>query len=156
MPCSMNGMKRTPRRADISPEFKSGAINASQRALNLSLGPGKYDWKKVYGRQTRLFDVAPLRARHVKAEVPRDGKDVLVAPPAHVHADDVILRQLRRDLHHMCQRVGRLKSRNDPFQLTTFLERGQRFDVGDGDVLRTANLEQPGVLRPDARLVETC
>src|SRR3989338_8296326 len=42
---------------------------------------------------------------HVKVKVLGDSENVLVAPPAHIHHDDMVCRQGRRDLHHMRQSV---------------------------------------------------
>ena len=50
-------------------------------------------------------------------------EDVLVAPAAHVHHDDLVLRQRRGQLHHLRQRMGRLQCRDDPLQLAAQLER---------------------------------
>lgn len=68
---------------------------------------------------------------HVEIKRPCDGKDVFITPSTHVHANDVIRWQRRRDLHHVCQCVGRLKRGNDPFKRTAKLKRLKRFDVRD-------------------------
>ena len=70
-----------------------------------------------------LLDVAAFGAGHVKAQMPCDGEDVLVAAPAHIHADDVIGRQGRRDFHHMGQRVAGFERGDDPFGRAAKLER---------------------------------
>ena len=80
---------------------------------------------------------------HVKAKRLGDGKDILVATPTHVHADDVVFGQFRRDLHHMGQRVRRLKRGNDPFKLAAELESLKRFDIGDRHILRATDVMQP-------------
>jgi len=84
-----------------------------------------------------------------------DGKDVLVAAPTHVHADDVIARQARRDLHHMGERMGRFERGDDVLGRTRQLERLERFLVGDRHILRAADFVQPCMLRPDTGLIET-
>ena len=53
---------------------------------------------------------------HIKAQCLGDGKDVLVTAATHVHADDMILGQLRCDLHHMRQGVGRFQCRDNPLE----------------------------------------
>ena len=62
-----------------------------------------------------------------------DGEDILVATSTHIHADDMVLGQLWRDLHHVGQRVGRLQRRYDPLSLTTQLKRLQCLCVGDDE-----------------------
>src|ERR1700692_2054131 len=47
------------------------------------------------------------------AERVDDGEDVLVAAAAHVHDDEMIARQGRRDLGDMSQRVRRFERRDD-------------------------------------------
>ena len=62
--------------------------------------------------------------------------------------------QARRDLHHMRQGMRRLQRRDDSLQLAAQLKRLQRLGIGDADVFRTARVMQPGMLRPDAGIVE--
>lgn len=50
-------------------------------------------------------DVAPFGSRHVEFQRSGNGKDILVPPPTHVHADNMVGRKIWRNLHHMGQRV---------------------------------------------------
>ena len=63
--------------------------------------------------------------------MPGHREDVLVAAPAHVHHDDMVGRQPRRDLHHMGQRMRGLQRRDDSLQLAAELERLQRLGIRD-------------------------
>ena len=80
---------------------------------------------------------------HIHAKRPRNRKDVFVPATTHVHADNVILGQVRRNFHHMGQCVRRFQRWNDAFLLATQLKRLQRFDICNGHVLRTTNIMQP-------------
>ena len=70
-----------------------------------------------------LASIAALGARHVKAKVACNGKDILVPAPTHVHANDVIRWQGWRDFHYVTQCVRRFQRGNDPFCRATQLER---------------------------------
>ena len=70
-----------------------------------------------------LASIAALGARHVKAKVACNGKDVLVPAPTHVHANDVIRWQGWRDFHHVTQCMRRFQRGNDPFRRAAQLER---------------------------------
>lgn len=54
----------------------------------------------------------------------------------------------------ICKGVGRLQGRNDALQLGQQLEGVQRLSIGDGIVLCSAGVFQPGVLRADAWIVQ--
>ena len=83
-----------------------------------------------------------------------DGEDVLVASPAQIHQDDLVLAHRRRELRHMRQRMRRLQRRNDALGPRAKLERRQRLLVGRRHVLDAADIMQPGMLRPDARIIQ--
>ena len=54
----------------------------------------------------------------------------------------------------MGHRVGRLDGRNDALHAAGVLKGVHRLVIGDGHILRPANVVEPGVLRPDARIVQ--
>src|SRR3954470_21593822 len=83
-----------------------------------------------------------------------DGEDVLVAAAAHVHDDEMIARQGRRDLGDMRKRMRRLERRDDAFEPACQLERLQCLFVGYRDVLHVAKLVEPGMLGTDAGVIE--
>ena len=66
----------------------------------------------------------------------------------------MIGRQVRRQFRHVRERVAGLERRQDAFELRAELKRRQRLGVGDGYVLDPPDVVQPGVLRPDSRIVE--
>src|SRR6056297_1895724 len=92
---------------------------------------------------------------HLESQMPGNGEDILVTPPAHVHADDMILGQIRCDLGDMRQGVTGLQRGDNPFAFAAQLERLQRLLVSDGHVLRTAYVMQPAVLGTDTGVIET-
>src|SRR5690348_13138570 len=55
----------------------------------------------------------------------------------------------------MRQRMGGLDRGDDPLEARAELEGVERLTVSDGDVLGAADIVEPRVLRPDARIVET-
>ncbi len=77
-----------------------------------------------------------------------DGEDVLVAAAAHVHHDDVVSGQVRRDLDDMRQRMAGLQRGNDAFQRAAQLERAKRLVIRDADIFGAADVLQPGVFGP--------
>ena len=84
----------------------------------------------------------------------RHGEDVLVAPSAHVQHDVAALADLVGDLADAGQGMAGLQRGDDPLQLRAQLERLQRLGVGRRAIFGPADVLQPGVLRPDARIVE--
>ena len=52
--------------------------------------------------------------------------------------------------------MGRLQCRNDAFKLAAQLERRKGFLVGGRDIFHSAHVMQPGVFRPDARIIQPC
>src|SRR6056297_562430 len=54
---------------------------------------------------------------HVEAKVAGHREDILVSAATHVHAKDVIGRQVRGDLGHMGKRMGRFERRYDALLL---------------------------------------
>src|SRR5690606_27486618 len=87
------------------------------------------------------------------AQMFRDGEDVLVAAPGEINDDDLVSAHLRRALHHLRARVGRLQRRNDAFQPREKLERLQRLIALYGHIFGPAAPLEPGVFRADARIV---
>src|SRR6516162_5661998 len=88
-------------------------------------------------------------------ELVGNGEDVLVAAAAHVHHDQMVARQCRRDLCDMSQRMGWLERGNDAFVPTRTLNRLARLAVGDRDILHATEFMQPGVFRADAGMIKT-
>ena len=67
----------------------------------------------------------------------------------------MVARQRRRNLGHLRERVRRLERRQNAFQLAAQAKRAKGLGVGDRDVLDAPCVLQPGVLRPDARIVQS-
>src|SRR5688572_29688317 len=78
----------------------------------------------------------------------QDGAEVLVA--ASREADEHDAGELARAR----EGVRRLERRDDALETAALAERGERFPVGRGDVLRAAGVVEPGVLGADAGVVE--
>src|ERR1700694_3471212 len=83
-----------------------------------------------------------------------DGEDVLVTAAAHVHDQEIVLWHRRRQLLDEGQRVRWLQRRDDAFEPGAELEGRERLLVGDGHIFHASALLEPGVLRPDAWIVE--
>ena len=66
----------------------------------------------------------------------------------------MIARQARRDLLHMRQRMSRFERRNNAFEPRQLGEGIERFFVGDRDILDAMAVMEPGMLGPDAGIVE--
>ena len=71
-----------------------------------------------------------------------DSEDVLVAAAAHIHDDQMVGRQERRDFRDMRQRMRRLERGDDAFEPARQLERLQCLAVGDRNVLHAAEFVQ--------------
>ena len=66
------------------------------------------------------------------------GEDVLVAAPAEIHHDDLVLAHGRGALDHFGQRMGRLQRRDDALGAGQELESLQRFGVHDRHIFDPA------------------
>src|SRR5688572_17558456 len=80
--------------------------------------------------------------------------DVLVAAAGQVDDEDGVLRELRRDLHHVRDGVRRLEGRQDALEAGQLLEAAHRFIVGRVCILGAAGLLQVRVLGPNGRVIE--
>ena len=67
----------------------------------------------------------------------------------------MIFRFLGGDFRHLGQSMRRFQRRNDPFKLAAELKGFDGFIVGGGKKLNASHIIEPGVLRPDAGIVET-
>src|SRR5258706_572094 len=76
------------------------------------------------------------------AETVGDGVNVLVAAAAHVHHDQVVARQGRRDLSDMSQRMSGFERRDDALEPARQLKRLERLIIGDRDVLDAPDVVQ--------------
>src|SRR5258708_24016846 len=83
-----------------------------------------------------------------------DGEHVLVAAAAEVHHQEIVFGRRRREYGDMGQRVRGFERGNDTLELAQELEGSQRLVVGRRHVLDPALLLQPGMLGPDAGIVE--
>ena len=96
-----------------------------------------------------------LRVAHsVTPSALGDGEDVLVAAAAEIEHEQMVARQSRRDLRDMGQSMRRLERRDDALHARAELEGLERLVVVDRDVLDAAEIVEPGMLRPDAGIVE--
>ena len=87
-------------------------------------------------------------------KISRDLRHVLVAAAGEIDHHQMILRPLRRELHHLGDGVRRFQRRDDAFQPRQQLERRERLVVGRREIGDAAGLVQPGMLRPDAGIIE--
>ena len=102
-------------------------------------------------RAVGVFRALPL-ADH--AEPLRGGVDVLVAAPREVHEDHRVRPELAAQLERAGDRVRALDRRDDPLGPREQRERVHRRGVGDGPVLRPAEVLEQGVLGPDTGIVQ--
>src|SRR6516162_10123214 len=98
---------------------------------------------------------AARRGSQLDPELVGNSEDVLVAAAAHVHHDQMVARQCRRDLCDMSQCVGWFERGNNAFVPARQLKRLESLAVGDRDVLHATELMQPGVFRADAGIIKT-
>src|SRR5450759_5054374 len=82
-----------------------------------------------------------------------DGVHVLVAAAGQIHQQDLVFRHARRDFRRLRQRVAGFQRRDDALVVAQVVKGLERFIVGNGGVLGAARVLQPGMLRPDARVV---
>src|SRR5438067_1542894 len=101
-----------------------------------------------------ILDMPFSRSAEVEAGALRDRVHVLVAAARQVDQDDLVFRQRRRQLDGVGDRVRGLERRDDALDAAAVVESGQRFLIGDRDVLRAFDVLQPGVLGTDARVVQ--
>ncbi len=74
--------------------------------------------------------------------------------PGKIDEDDLVLTHGRRQLDDLGQGVAGLQRRDDALGAGQDMEGGQGLVVGDGDVLGAAAVLEPGMLGPDAGVVE--
>src|SRR5262249_41594389 len=72
-----------------------------------------------------------------------------------VEDDDGVFVHTWSSLDQSCNRVGRLKRRNNSFSASQRARRINGCRIGDSSVLGTALICQPGVLRPDCGIVQS-
>ena len=99
-------------------------------------------------------NLASVSLGHVPTKRFGDSKDIFVAPAAHIHANDVIRRQVRCHLGHMGQCMAWFKCWDDAFGFAAKLKRIQRLDIRDRDILRATYVVQPGMFGPDAGVIQ--
>ena len=66
----------------------------------------------------------------------------------------MVVRETRRQLHHVGQRVGGLERGKDSLQPRAQVKGIERLLIGDRHIVDAARVAQPRVLRPDAGVVE--
>ena len=91
---------------------------------------------------------------HLPTERTGHGEDVLIATPAHIHADDMIAGKLTRDLGDMGQGVRGLQRRDDALGLTAELKRIQSLGIGARNILRPTDIVEPSMLGPDPGIIQ--
>src|SRR6185312_14321869 len=101
-------------------------------------------------RVVRMVSLMPALALQLDAERFCDREHVLVAAAADVHHQQIVLRQGRRQLRGMGQRVRRLERRQDALELGAEQHRLDGLLVGGRDIFDAALVLEPGMLRPDA------
>ena len=79
---------------------------------------------------------------------------ILVAPAGQAQGDHPALADLLGQFFQLGDGVGALQGGDDALDLGSQLEGGQGLVVGAGAVLGAADVVQPGVLGPDAGIVE--
>ena len=84
-----------------------------------------------------------------------DGEDVLVAAPAEIHDEDLVLVHRLTDIAQPRDGVGWLKCRDNPLKPGAELEALKGFLVRTGQILSPARVAQKGVFRADSGIVET-
>src|SRR6516164_7716803 len=87
-------------------------------------------------------------------QISRHARQILVAASGQVDHHEMILRLLRRQIHHPCQRMRGFERGDDAFEPRAQLERGQRLLVRRRKVLHPLDVVEPGVLRADAGVIE--
>src|SRR5690606_32600364 len=126
--------------------------------MNVTSAPRPSRFSAAKRRSMRVSKVIPKYPRpcasHLHAEMLGHREDVLVAAPAHVHDQKITLRQCWGKLADVGERMRRLQRRDDALQPRAELEGLQRLPVRHGGVGDPPAVLEPGVLRPDARIVE--
>ena len=81
---------------------------------------------QIFANAIRNLVQATFRQRilylHVEAKMLGHGENILVTPTTHIHHDDMVFRQPRRDFHHMGKRVARLQRGDYTLLLAAKLE----------------------------------
>src|SRR5690606_27006085 len=121
-----------------------------------ALRPSRFSAAKR--RSMRVSKVIPKYPRpfasHLHTEMLGHRENIFVAPSTHVHDQKITLRQCWGKLANPCERMGWLQRRYDPLEPGAELESFQCLLVRHRDVGDTTRLLEPGVLRPDAGIVE--
>ena len=173
----MRGESRIPPALTIAPGFTTGALCRQFAGINRSLCPCRREARPnatpgegLTAIRTESPETKPARRATAGRRTFRNASDqtfmskprclatvkMSLSPRPHMFITMIwSFGSVGRDLHHMRQRMAGLQRRDDAFQLAAQLERLQRLGVGDADIFRPAHVVQPGMLRPDARIVET-
>src|SRR5690606_33061250 len=80
---------------------------------------------------------------------------VLVSAPGQIDKNRLVRATLRGEADCVGDRVARFERRDDALRSAERLESLERLLIGDGDVASAAAVLQVGVLRANARIVET-
>src|SRR5882724_4492711 len=132
---------RSPTPTSPSPRFAAGPSLSPLKGGEGNVGRAYFQtWRECYGSQP-------------DPEMVGDGEDVLVAAAAHVHHDQVVGRQARRDLGDMGECVGGFERRDDALEPARQLKRLERLVIADRDVLDAPDVVQPGMLGTDAGVI---
>src|SRR5688572_18577527 len=91
---------------------------------------------------------------HLHAKMLGDGEDVLVAAPAHIHHEEIVARERRRQSLDESERMRRLERWDDALEPRRHLEGVERLLIGDGNIFHPAGISEPGMLRSDAGIIE--
>src|SRR5262245_30784982 len=105
-------------------------------------------------RRVREDAVSGVDAWQDLASAVDDGLDVLVAATRQIDEHDRSGFQRRYQLHRVRDGVRRLERRQDTFQARECFEAVERFGVRDMGVLRTTEIAEPRMLRPDGGVIE--
>ena len=148
---SVNGMPISIRSA---PAAGRPAISSQRgREVGVARGQEGDQPRPALGLELREARVDP--AAHSSTPMAlRDREHVLVAAAAQIHDDDLVRCQRRRQLDHLADGVAGLERRQDALEPAAEREGVQRLVVGDRLDLDPADVLEPGLLRPDARIVE--
>src|SRR5258707_2841409 len=102
----------------------------------------------------RLLPCTPRRSSAAPFEIIRHARQVLVAASGQVEHHQMILRLLRREIHHSRQRMRRLERGNDALEARAELERRQGLLVGGRKIFHPLDVVEPGVFRANAGIIE--
>ena len=93
---------------------------------------------------------------NIHATVSRNSGHILVASAGQTYYNALVRAVVLRDLTHLCYRMGTLDGADDSLGSCQIFKSIHCFIIRDGHILRSADVMQLSLLRPDTGILQSC